>query len=179
MCNRVKNRQVFEVFKSFLYFFNSLKCQPLTNTFPQINEKRISFCFACFDVQFSSGCPAVEDILPGSQKIISGNQFTSLVCHGLNHSSCCWIHWGVQTGLQKTGICGVQDTRQIHDNKTNEMEKNNKKVVKIWYFSRSHDKKLYDNHNKPSSSHGFDYKLVSLFSFSFEYCIVVLLWDNC
>ena len=159
-------------FKSFLYYSNSLKCQPLTNTFPQIKN---IFLFCLFWCTIFLWLPCSGRYSSSQPKKKSGNQFTSLVCHGLNHSSCCWIHWGVQTGLQKTGICGVQDTRQIHDNKTNEMEKNNKKVVKIWYFSRSHDKKLYDNHNKPSSSHGFDYKLVSLFSFSFEYCIVVLL----
>ena len=34
-------------------------------------------------------------------------------------------------GLHKTGICGIQDTRQIIDSKTNDIENNKKKCFQI------------------------------------------------
>ena len=35
---------------------------------------------------------------------------------------------GCAAGLHKTGIRGIQDTRQIVDGKTNDIEKNDKKM---------------------------------------------------
>ena len=157
---------------SFLYYSNSLKCQPLTNTFPQINEKRISFCFACFDVQFSSGCPAVEDILPGRQK---KNQVTNSLCHGLNHSSCCWIHWGSRQGYKKLVSVASRIPGKYMTIRQMKWKRTTKKWSRFDTLVEIMIKSYMTIIDKPTSSHGFDYKLVSLFSFDFEYCIVVLL----
>ena len=44
------------------------------------------------------------------------------------YQNCYQTLWGVGAGLHKTGIRGIQDTRQIVTGKTNDKENNDKKV---------------------------------------------------
>ena len=48
-----------------------------------------------------------------------------------------------KAGLHKTDICGIQDTRQIVNGKTNDKENNaNKRWVHISYHKTTHEKAI-------------------------------------
>ena len=63
----------------------------------------------------------------------------------------------LETGLHKTGIRGIQDTRQIVDGKTNDKENNAKKVSSD--FNKPSTSSLRHQCNGPISIK-FDYKLI-------------------
>ena len=51
----------------------------------------------------------------------------NVFCNHLNVRYFLTCRGGYQAGVHKTGIRGIQDTRQIVDGKTNDIENNNKK----------------------------------------------------